>query len=380
LLYLHIPFCHRKCTYCAFFSAVTSGSRQDYVDALCREAELRCAEQPHPLRTVYFGGGTPSILSLGQLRQIVDTIARCFDLSQLQEATLEANPEDLTPEYLRGLRNLHFFNRLSIGLQSFSDDDLRLLNRRHSAAQSRQAVLAAADAGFHNLSVDLIYGLPDQSLDRWQHNLAQLSSLPITHLSAYALTVEPGTMLQRQVDQHRVVPADEDTVLSHYHALLRWAAQAGFEQYEISNFCRPGFPSRHNSRYWDRTPYLGLGAAAHSFDGSCRRWNVAHLQRYILSVAHGNPDHQSETLSPTDAFNELLITSLRTVQGISKVLVPAPFLQGLTRRAAPLVAAGLLQETPTHFRPTPAGLLQADGIAVQLMADSQPHPASSTIE
>ena len=366
MLYLHIPFCHRKCTYCAFYSAVTSGSKQPYVDAICRELELRRAEQPHPLRTVYFGGGTPSLLSLDQLRQLVDTIARCFDLSQLQEVTLEANPEDLTPAFLQGLIGMHFFNRLSIGVQSFFDDDLHLLNRRHSAQQSLQAVQAAAEAGFGNISLDLIYGLPGQTLARWQANLEQLSALPVSHLSAYALTVEEGTILHRQVAQGRLLPADEETVLAHYQALLQWALQAGFEQYEISNFCRPGCRSRHNSRYWDRTPYLGVGAAAHSFSGSCRRWNVADVGQYVAAV--GKPPHEEELLTPTDAYNELVMTSLRTVEGISKERLEPPFLDYLSRAIARFVSAGLIQETPTHFRPTPAGLLQADGMAADLMA------------
>jgi len=366
VLYLHIPFCHRKCTYCAFYSAVTSASKQPYVDALCRELALRCGEQPHPLRTVYFGGGTPSILSLDQLRQLVDTIARCFDLSRLQEATLEANPEDLTPEYLRGLQELHFFNRLSIGVQSFFDDDLRLLNRRHSAQQSLRAVQAAAAAGFDNLSIDLIYGLPGQTLARWQANLDQLANLPVSHLSAYALTVEEDTILHRQVAQGRVTPADEEEVLAHYRALLQWTQQAGFEQYEISNFCRPGCRSRHNSRYWDRTPYLGVGAAAHSFSGNCRRWNVADIRQYVASA--GDPPHEVEHLTPTDAYNELVMTSLRTVEGIAKERVEPPFLDHLSHAIARFVVAGLILETPTHFRPTPAGLLQADGMAADLMA------------
>lgn len=361
MLYLHIPYCHRKCTYCAFYSAVTSADKQAYVDALCRELADRHTEQPHPLHTVYMGGGTPTILSIPQLKQIADTINNYYDLTQLCEATIEANPEDLTPQYLQGLRSLQFFNRLSIGVQSFSDADLMILNRRHSSQQSIQAVVDAAQAGFDNISIDLIYGLPGQSLDQWRSNLSQAARLPISHLSAYALTVEEGTMLHRQVGQGRVALADDEMVLSHYDALQQWCSQEGFAQYEVSNYSRQGRRSMHNSRYWDRTPYLGVGAAAHSFNGTQRRWNIADVKRYVATF-----EHESETLSPTDAYNEYLMTALRTVEGIDKQLVDIRFRDVLERKISRFVQAGLIDDTPTHYQPTPAGLLQADGIASDL--------------
>ncbi|MBR5354219.1 MAG: radical SAM family heme chaperone HemW [Bacteroidales bacterium] len=366
MIYLHIPFCHRKCTYCAFYSVVTSGDRQAYVDALRKELDMRRHEAGHPVRTVYFGGGTPSVLSVGQLGQIVDALAAHYDIAAVEEATLEANPEDLTPEYLHALAALGFFNRISIGVQSFSDSDLKLLNRRHSAIQAVEAVQNAFDAGFDNISVDLIYGLPHSDTEQWLENLRQVEQLPVSHLSAYALTIEPGTILAKQVESGRIVTVGEEEVLRQYGALCMWAGEHGFEQYEISNFCRPGFKARHNSRYWDRTPYLGVGAAAHSFDGGYRRWNVADVKQYVESVAAGHIAHEEEQLGLKDAHNEYLMTALRTVEGIAKDKVMKPFAARLAEAVGKFVDAGWVEETLTHYRPTAEGLLHADGMAAEL--------------
>lgn len=366
MLYLHVPYCHRKCTYCAFYSAVTGADKQAYVDALCAELRQRRDAMQHPLRTVYFGGGTPTILSLAQLEQIVDCVEANYDLSVLEEATIEANPEDLDTDFLQGLRSLGFFNRLSIGVQSFHDADLRLLNRRHTAQQSFEAVERAFAQGFGNISVDLIYALPGQDEADWNDNLAHLQRLPVSHLSAYSLSVEPGTMLERQIDQGRIVPATDDMSVRHYQSLLAWGLEHGFEQYEISNFCREGKRSLHNSRYWNRTPYLGVGAAAHSFDGHRRRWNVADVSQYINSCHKGGISHETELLSVKDAYNEYVMISLRTVAGIDKALVPNEYAATLSHDVGRFVSAGLIEETATHFRPTPDGLLHADGIASEL--------------
>lgn len=366
MIYLHIPYCHRKCTYCAFYSAVTKADKQGYVDALCEELRRRRHEQEHPIRTVYFGGGTPSLLTIPQLRQIVEALRANYDVERVEEVTLEANPEDLTPQYLQGLKTLDFVNRLSIGVQSFSDADLRLLNRRHAAADSLRAVRDAAEAGFGNISVDLIYGLPGQTLSDWQENLRRLEGLPIKHLSAYALTVEEGTMLARQIEEGRIEAPQEEQQLSHYRALLAWAERCHFKQYEISNFALSGYRSKHNSRYWDRTPYLGVGAAAHSFDGARRRWNVADVQAYIDSVSRGPIAHEEEEIGIKEAHNEYLMTALRTVEGIDKRLVAAPFAARLSAAMQRYIAGGLILDTPTHYRPTPEGLLHADGLAAEL--------------
>ena len=372
MIYIHVPFCHRKCTYCAFYSKPVLETRgvspavERYVDALLAEMEQRKGEQAHPIKTVYFGGGTPSILPLAQLARIVEGLHRCFDMSRLEEMTLEANPEDLTPDHLAALRHLGF-DRLSIGIQSLDDRVLRLLNRRHTAAQALDAVENAHRAGFHNISVDFIYGIVPMG------TIAPIAPIApiVTHISAYALTVEPGTALARQIEQGRVSLPDDDEVVRQYHALHRQLEAAGFRQYEVSNYARPGFESKHNSRYWDRTPYLGLGPGAHSFTlsdggstsvarGGKRRWN--------------NPDGtwSEETLTEADAYNELLMTSLRTVRGLDLSLVPEGQKERLHRQMQPYIDCGWIELSTfrfplsTFYRPTPEGLLHADGMAAAL--------------
>ena len=355
MIYIHVPFCHRKCTYCAFYSKPVAGGRwpvAGYLEALLKEMEERKGEQDHPIHTVYFGGGTPSILPIDQLARIVEGLRSCFDLSQVEEMTLEANPEDLNLDYLRGLRALGF-NRLSIGVQSLDDKVLRFLNRRHTAQQALEAVEHARRAGFDNISVDFIYGILD-NLD----NIEDLDILEmVTHVSAYALTVEPGTALAVQVQQGRVVLPDEEEVVRQYHALHKQFTEAGFVQYEVSNYARPGYESKHNSRYWDRTPYLGLGPGAHSFDGKKRQWN--------------NPDGTvgEETLSEADAYNELLMTSLRTVRGLPLAAVPEGQKERLLRLVQPYIACGWLTLSD-YLSPTAEGLLHADGMAAALFAGS----------
>lgn len=352
MIYVHIPFCHRKCTYCAFYSRPMAGGRwsmSGYVDALLQEMEDRRGEQAHPIKTVYFGGGTPSILPLDELARVVDGLRRNFDIGNVEEMTIECNPEDLTPDYLNGLRTLGF-NRISIGVQSLDDEVLRLVGRRHTAQQAVEAVQNAHSSGFRNISVDFIYGITSCA------NLDSLTPLCdiVTHVSAYALTVEPGTALAVQVEQGRVVLPDEDEVVRQYRAMRRFLEGKGFVQYEVSNFARPGFRSRHNSRYWDRTPYLGLGSAAHSFDGCRRRWNVADIETYISSHAF-----EEEQLTKEDAHNELLMTALRTTDGLPCSAVPKEQMQ-------PYVDCGWIEIQSNRYCPTAEGLLHADGIAAAL--------------
>ena len=362
MIYVHVPFCHRKCTYCAFYSKVESGKWkvESYVDALLKEMEVRKKVQAHPIKTVYFGGGTPSILPVDQLTRIVEGLHRCFDLSQVEEMTLEANPEDLTPEYLSALRGLEF-NRLSIGVQSLDDKVLRMLNRRHTAAQAITAVEDAHAAGFNNISVDFIYGI--ESIV----SIEPIVSM-VNHISAYSLTVEPGTALVMQVEQGRVTLPDEDEVVRQYHELHRLFEAAGFRQYEVSNYARPGYESKHNSRYWDRTPYLGLGPAAHSFDGKYRRWNVSDVAAYtkVLNDLKALKDpkdlSQEETLTATDAYNELLMTALRTVRGLPVSAVP----EEEKKKLQPYLDCSWLVLQDGFYRPTPEGLFHADGMAASL--------------
>lgn len=370
MVYIHIPFCHRKCTYCAFYSVRSSELKiRNYIDALLGEMRLRRREQNHPIKTVYFGGGTPSILPLNELERIVKALHDNFDLSQVEEMTLEANPENLTTEYLHGL-SLMGFNRLSIGVQSLDDDILRLIGRRHTAAQALAAVGNAHDAGFQNISVDFIYGLPEE----FQFSFFNFQF--ITHISAYALTVEPGTALAAQVEQGRVVLPDEEEVVRQYYALHQQLVSEGFGQYEVSNYARPGFESRHNSRYWDRTPYLGLGPGAHSFDGRCRRWNISDVEGYnnVLKDAKDIKDlkgfFQQETLTEADAVNELLMTALRTTRGLALAQLPEKYKERLHRGMQPYIDCGWIivrsEVGGVRFVPTAEGLLHADGMAAAL--------------
>ena len=368
MLYLHIPYCHHKCTYCGFYSVARRQQLDTYVDALCAELALRSSDKP--LKTIYFGGGTPSLLSIGQLQHIVATISTHYNISQLEEVTLEANPENMTDSYLAALKSLNFVNRLSIGIQSFSDKELKLLNRVHDGEQAEEAVRRAAAAGFSNISVDLIMGLPGQQLADWQHNLDRLASLlpldAVQHLSCYELTVESGTMLERQLQSGRLTPCDEEVVAAQYETLMQWCEAHGFEHYEVSNFCRHGHHSRHNSRYWNRTPYIGVGASAHSFDGTKRRWNVSDVDAYIAGTLRGETPFEEETLTADDAYNEYVMTALRTAEGIDKTMISSERRSHLSEKIAPHVAHGLVVESATHYRPTAKGMLMADGIAASL--------------
>lgn len=377
MIYIHVPYCHRKCTYCAFFSKVESGKWrvESYVDALIEEIRLRRDEQAHPIRTVYFGGGTPSILAISDLERIDKALRDYFNLTQVEEVTMECNPEDLTDDYIHGIKQLGLINRLSIGIQSLDDDTLRLLNRRHTAAQALAAVEKAHAAGFGNIAVDFIYGIKDHEDFEDLKGFRDLKDC-VTHISAYALTVEPGTALAVQVEQGRFVLPDEDEVVRQYHALRQQFESMGFSQYEVSNFARPGFESRHNSRYWDRTPYLGLGPGAHSFDGRHRRWNYADLERYcniLEDIKDLEVLCQEETLTEADAFNELLMTALRTTRGLRVCDVPEGQRERLHRKMQPYIECGWIvvgsDAGGRRYVPTAEGLLHADGMAAALFVE-----------
>ncbi len=341
-----------------------------YIEALCMELSQRADGKS--LKTIYFGGGTPSLLSLGQLGRIVDVIRTSFDTSCVEEATIEANPENLTADYLKGLAELHFFNRISIGIQSFDDKELKMLNRVHGGRQAVEAVRNVAAAGFNNLSVDLMMGLPRPYSVGLQYSLDALKALlplgVVKHLSCYELTVEQGTILEKQLDMGRLQMPEDEELASQYEMLARWCRKHDFEQYEVSNFSLPGWHSRHNSRYWNRTPYIGVGAAAHSFDGTKRRWNAPDIKQYIEGAKTGKVPFEEETLTADDAYNEYVMTSLRTTEGIAKTLVADDRLDYLHNKIQPFVSKNLIVETETHYRPTAEGIMRADGIAASLFA------------
>lgn len=370
-LYIHIPFCAKRCLYCDFFSNTDGKYRQPYIRAFFQESELRRAYlEGDPVKTVYFGGGTPSQLPVADLGRMVERLSRDYDLSHCEEWTVEANPDDLTDAYLADLRRLPF-DRISLGVQSFREEDLVFLNRRHTAAQAVEAVKKCRDAGWNNLSIDLIYGLPGQTLDDWQRNLDAAVSLPVTHLSAYHLIYEEGTALYRLKNAGRVEPVTEETSVAMFSLLIDRLADAGFIHYEISNFGRPGCFSRHNLSYWTGEKYLGLGPSAHSFNGKSRCWNVASLPAYLRSVAAGKPEVEEEILDLPTRYNEFILTGLRTRWGVDtevlKTRFGEPFYLYCCRQAARYLESGLLEREGKSVRLTRAGLFVSDGIMSDLL-------------
>ena len=316
-VYVHIPFCASRCSYCDFFSTLRLDEvGHDYVEALIAEARLRKAElNGKPVKTLYMGGGTPSQLPLPLLARLIDGLKATLDLNAVQEFTLEANPDDVTPEWCAAVRALGV-NRVSMGVQSFQDAVLRLVGRRHTARQAIDAVASLRHAGIDNISIDLIYGLPGQTLETWAESVRQAVDLRPQHISAYGLTYEPGTRLWQQRECGEVVEASEDQYLDMYRVLVGLLQVAGYEHYEISNFALPGYRSRHNSSYWNETPYLGLGAAAHSYDGTMRRSNPADLCGYIRRITSGQPACQVEDLAWWERYDERVMLGLRTADGV----------------------------------------------------------------
>ena len=369
-LYVHIPFCVSKCAYCAFYSMPSLKMKGAFMKALLSEMASRVPYlNGEQVNTVYFGGGTPSILSVEELDVILRAIRQHYRVSDQAEFTLEANPDTLSLDYLSALRKAGV-NRLSIGIQSFFDEDLRYLSRRLDSTHARQCVGWARQAGFDNLSLDLIYGLPTATAERWRQNLDLFFETGAQHLSAYALTVEPNTILEKQIATGKALPVREDDAVRDYEILVDRAAKEGFVHYEISNFARPGFRSKHNCSYWNRTPYIGFGPAAHSFDGNSRQWNVAHLQHYIDGIEAGHPDVEQETLTPEQRYDEYVMTALRTMWGIDlkymKRELGERFSTYCERQAESLVSQGRLTRTNEFLHLDDRQMLFADGIAAEL--------------
>ena len=370
-LYLHIPFCKSRCAYCDFFSTTDAEKISRYVDALCRELHIRRDYlSGQPVATVYFGGGTPSQLSAKHFEQIFNTLYNIYNILPDAEITLEANPDDLSEAYLQSISSLPF-NRLSMGIQTFDDSILRIIHRRHTASQAVEAFRRSRDAGFQNISIDLIYGLPGQTTQLWQHDLDIALSLKPEHISAYCLTYEEGTELSRMRRQGRVVEADEELCEQFFLMLRSCLISHGYDHYEISNFCLPGYHSRHNSSYWDGTKYLGCGPSAHSYDGISRQWNTPSLQTYLDSVANGMPEHLIEQLDLNTRYNDFVITRMRTAKGISlqtlSNLFGAKLYSYCINMAQPHISRGTLELTASTLRLTPKGLFVSDGIMSDLL-------------
>ncbi len=366
-IYLHIPFCHRKCGYCNFYSIAGVRQADDLVQALVRELTWRKDALPDKkIETVYWGGGTPSLLGLAQLETIINAVNRHYSLGQDPEITLECNPDDLSPDKLHGWKNLGI-NRLSIGLQSFHADDLAYLDRRHQPREALLATEKANAAGFNHLSIDLIFGIPGQDMKRWEDNLRQAVALNVEHISTYALTVEDRTLLHRQITTGLKSAPDEDETASHFLLMHQLLTTAGYEHYEISNFARPGAYARHNTSYWQGVPYLGFGPSAHSFDGKRRWWNHAHLGSYI---AASNPEEMKEgeeELGQEERYNEYVMTGLRTMWGCEMAklesLGPMKQYQHFELQASEYQKQGWMIRTGNTWKLTAQGMLRADGLA-----------------
>ena len=391
-LYIHIPFCEAKCAYCAFYSVADPALRGRYIDAVLQEAADRRQNSDEPwgevvFDSLYIGGGTPSVLSVRDYERLFEALFKLFSWSENPEITFELNPEHRT--LIADLKRHTPVNRLSIGIQSFRDERLKFMRRRHSGREAIEAVLTAKAQGFDNLSVDLIYGLPDMGADEWDEQLEQVADLNPDHLSAYALSVEKGSLLFKQVADGLFQMPEQETLFAQYEQLLAWAEAQGYEAYEVSNLTKKGRYSRHNSRYWDvETPYLGLGPGAHSFyrgGGACAKAHTAAVRRanrpdvkgYMDAAGFGantdasatpaHPAFEQEYLSETDLYHEYVMTALRTAAGLDKARIaalPADLQADCRRHIAPLLAQGWLIETPTAYCPTPSARYRADGLAL----------------
>ncbi len=315
-IYIHIPFCKQKCHYCDFYKETTVNHKKTFLQALDIEISIQAGFlADEEIHTVYLGGGTPSVLQMSELENLMTHLRQTFRLSPDAEKTIEVNPDDISLNYLQELKQIGF-NRLSMGIQSFDPAILRFLYRRHNAEQAEKAVLLAQQAGFSNLSVDFIYGIPGLSEEVWMDTLQRLIQLNPEHISAYHLGIEPDTQFGRLKSQGKLKEIDEELSLKHYRLLREMLGNAGYQHYEISNFCKPGFESKHNSGYWNNSRYLGLGPSAHSFNGLELFWNVRNLHLYKEQIQQGILPNESETLSPGDRFNEYLMTHLRTTRGV----------------------------------------------------------------
>ena len=370
-IYIHIPFCKQRCLYCAFYSSTLHSKQQEYCDALCREIIMRRNYIIGIIDTVYFGGGTPSTLTREQLQKILGTIKENYRLSPSAEITIEANPDDLTPEYLATLRSLSF-NRLSMGIQSFDDVQLKAIGRRHTAERARQAVKDARTAGFENISIDLMFALPSSTSAQWQESIKQAIELRPTHISAYNLTYEEETPLYRALQQGKIEAVDEEENLKQFEILIEQLAAAGYRHYEISNFALPGYESRHNSSYWHDIPYLGCGAAAHSYNGESRSWNISDIKTYIEGINNGAPFSEVEQLTTAEQYNDAILTRLRTADGLPLDWFKEKFSEKLYRHMSTTIEKHMQRGTLTtgnngNIRLAREGIFISDAIMRDLI-------------
>lgn len=377
-LYIHIPFCESRCIYCGFYSTTSLSKREAYVDALCKEMELRPIKQElgsnESIQTIYLGGGTPSQLSAQQLTKLFAAIKQNYNYTKDMEITMECNPDDVTEEFCETLRLLPV-NRISMGAQTFSDQRLRFLHRRHNAQEVKQAIMRLRAIGIHNISIDLMYGFPNETLADWQSDIEQAIHLNVEHLSAYCLMYEEGTALYRMLEQGKIKETEEETSRQMYEMLVTLLTQAGYEHYEISNFARSGYYSRHNNSYWHEVAYIGLGAAAHSYRRTSslveRSWNIENIQKYIDDINQGLLPSEREELDLNTRFNELVMTALRTQEGIDLEKMKLEFgitlYQKLIKGAHPYISQNMIKIDGNHLSLTNKGIFISDYIMSDLM-------------
>ena len=368
-IYIHIPFCKKACHYCNFHFSTSTNGIENMLLAIEKEILLRKDLHHSTINTVYFGGGTPSLIPIPLLNQLLDNIRSKFNLVNDAEITLEANPDDINKTNAHAWREAGI-NRFSIGIQSFFEKDLEWMNRAHNAAQSITCIETIQDAGFDNFSIDLIYGSPGQTIEDWNKNIDIAFSFNIPHLSCYALTVEENTALHKMIANKKKEDVDSDNQALFFETLMARAKEAGYSHYEISNFAIPGMESKHNSSYWDGTPYWGYGPSAHSFDGEKRRWNISHNIDYVKSIENNQIPYEEETLDEIDRLNEYIMTSLRRKNGIEKSYILNHWgnqrLNKIDSEISPFIVSGKVLNTETHYALNDEGKFFADGIAASL--------------
>jgi oxygen-independent coproporphyrinogen-3 oxidase len=368
-LYIHIPFCRKACNYCNFHFSTSLKQINEMVSSIAKEMEIRAKEIDEEINTIYFGGGTPSLLHISLLDTLMNSARKHYNINDQAEITLEANPDDIDLEKAEEWKALGI-NRFSIGIQSFADENLKWMNRAHNAKQSITAIDIIKQTGFQNYSIDLIYGTPGQSMEGWGKDLRTAFELGVPHLSCYALTVEEKTALNSLIQRGELLGVNQDEQADRFETLMQLAADAGYHHYEISNFALPGYESKHNSAYWEGVVYLGFGPSAHSFDGNKRKWNISNNNAYIKSLTNHVLPHKEETLSKKDVLNEYIMTALRQSKGIEKKILlqkgGQTCLNEITNLIKPYLNTQKVVEDETGWRLTNHGKFFADGIAATL--------------
>ncbi|MCD9854968.1 radical SAM family heme chaperone HemW [Epilithonimonas sp. JDS] len=371
MIYLHIPFCKQKCSYCNFHFSTSFSLKDEMVLAIKKEIGLRHHElENKTIKSLYFGGGTPSVLSVDEIKSLIDEFQKFFSFDENIEITLESNPDDLNKNFLRELSQTEI-NRLSIGTQSFFDEDLKLMNRAHNASEAESSIKRAQDFGLENISIDLIYGSPTSNFEIWKDNLNKTIELQVPHVSSYALTVEPKTALEKWIENGKVSSPEESEQNQDFYYMSNFLKDNAFDHYEISNFGKPGFHSKHNSAYWKSEPYLGIGPSAHSYNGNLERsWNIANNPLYIKNINQNIIPKETEILSEKDRFNEMMMIGLRTIWGVDLNKINQNFsseiIDYLHKGINPKLESGILKIENNHLLIPEKHWFLADGIASDL--------------